>query len=151
MGFVIPLTLGALSSATITFVYKASSFRMDETHAMMWGSGQTVVHAAFGITRILATLWDALSINATLRKGEQRFQIFQHKVQLQEIVSQNERVHILIGIWKDVDIILMVTDNRNRIIPHKGEDWTAFGLFLVMIQMRIMKIKSYLRHLSNSL
>ena len=56
MGFVIPLTLGALSSATITFVYKASSFRMDETHAMMWGSGQTVVHAAFGITRILATL-----------------------------------------------------------------------------------------------
>ena len=56
MGFVIPLTLGALSSATITFVYKASSFRMDETHAMMWGCGQTVVHASFGITRILATL-----------------------------------------------------------------------------------------------
>ena len=56
MGFVIPLTLGALSSATIGFVYKASSFRMDGTHAMMWGFGQTVVHAAFGITRILATL-----------------------------------------------------------------------------------------------
>ena len=57
MGFIIPLTLGALSSATISFVYKASSFRMDETHAMMWGCGQTVVHASFGITRILATLW----------------------------------------------------------------------------------------------
>ena len=59
MGFIIPLTLGALSSATISFVYKASSFRMDETHAMMWGCGQTVVHASFGITRILATLWGA--------------------------------------------------------------------------------------------
>merc|ERR1712156_775514 len=56
LGFIIPLTLRALSSATISFVYKASSFRMDETHAMMWGCGQTVVHASFGITRILATL-----------------------------------------------------------------------------------------------
>ena len=61
MGFVIPLTFGALSSATITIVYKASeytrwSFRMDETQALMWGVGHTVVHAAFGFTRTLATL-----------------------------------------------------------------------------------------------
>lgn len=56
MGVVIPLSLGMLSSAAIAFVYKTSSFKMDPTHAMMWGVGQTVIHAAVGFTRILATL-----------------------------------------------------------------------------------------------
>jgi len=56
MGVVIPLSLGMLSSAAIAFVYKTSSFTMDPTHAMMWGVGQTVIHALVGFTRILATL-----------------------------------------------------------------------------------------------
>ncbi len=56
MGIVNPLTLGVVSSASIAFVYKTSSFEMDHTHAMMWGVGQTVIHAAFGAFRFLATL-----------------------------------------------------------------------------------------------
>jgi hypothetical protein len=56
MGTVIPCSLGLLSSAAIAFVYKHSSFSMVPTHAMMWGVGQTVIHAAVGFTRILATL-----------------------------------------------------------------------------------------------
>jgi predicted membrane protein len=56
MGVVIPLTLGVVSSASIAFVYKTSSFDMDQSHAMMWGVGQTVIHAAFGSFRLLATL-----------------------------------------------------------------------------------------------
>nr|ACO14605.1 Transmembrane protein 170 [Caligus clemensi] len=56
MGLLIPLSLGMISSAAIAFVYKTSNFKMDYTHAMMWGIGQTVIHAAFGATRILATL-----------------------------------------------------------------------------------------------
>jgi len=56
MGFVIPITLGAVSSACIAFVYKTSSFTMGNTHALMWGVGMTIVHAAFGTTRIMATL-----------------------------------------------------------------------------------------------
>ena len=56
MGFVLPLTLGVLSSASVAFVYKTSSFGMETSHAIMWGAGQTVIHAFFGVTRILATL-----------------------------------------------------------------------------------------------
>lgn len=56
MGFVLPLTLGVLSSAAVAFVYKTSSFEMETGHAIMWGAGQTVVHAMFGVGRILATL-----------------------------------------------------------------------------------------------
>ena len=57
MGVILPLTLGVLSSACIAFVYKTSSFSMDTSHAMMWGVGQTVIHAFFGSFRLLATLW----------------------------------------------------------------------------------------------
>jgi len=56
MGTIIPCSLGVLSSAAVAFVYKHSSFSMVPTHAMMWGVGQTVIHAAVGFTRILATL-----------------------------------------------------------------------------------------------
>merc|ERR1719187_1383556 len=54
MGLIIPLSL--LSSGAIAFVYKHSNFSMVPIHAMMWGVGQTVTHAAVGFTRILATL-----------------------------------------------------------------------------------------------
>ena len=57
MGVIIPLTLGVASSASIAFVYKTSSFEMSQSHAMMWGVGQTVIHAFFGSVRFLATLW----------------------------------------------------------------------------------------------
>ena len=56
MGFVIPMSLGVVSSASIAWVYKTSSFRMQSSHAVMWGVGQTCIHAVFGLTRILATL-----------------------------------------------------------------------------------------------
>lgn len=56
MGLIIPLSLGLLSSGAIAFVYKHSNFSMVPIHAMMWGVGQTVIHAAVGFTRILATL-----------------------------------------------------------------------------------------------
>jgi hypothetical protein len=56
MGAIIPCSLGLLSSAAIAFVYKHSSFSMVPTHAMAWGLGQTLIHAAVGFTRILATL-----------------------------------------------------------------------------------------------
>jgi len=56
MGVIIPLTLGVASSASIAFVYKTSSFEMSQSHAMMWGVGQTVIHAFFGSVRFLATL-----------------------------------------------------------------------------------------------
>ena len=49
-------SLGLLSSGAIAFVYKHSNFSMVPIHAMMWGVGQTVIHAAVGFTRILATL-----------------------------------------------------------------------------------------------
>ena len=56
MGLVIPCSLGLLSSGAIAFVYKHSNFSMVPIHAAMWGVGQTVIHAAVGFTRILATL-----------------------------------------------------------------------------------------------
>merc|ERR1712018_466595 len=54
MGVILPLTLGVLSSACIAFVYKTSSFSMDTSHAMMWGVGQTVIHAFFWIISIIS-------------------------------------------------------------------------------------------------
>lgn len=56
MGAIIPCSLGLMSSAVIALVYKHSSFSMFPIHAMMWGVGQTVIHASVGFTRILATL-----------------------------------------------------------------------------------------------
>ncbi|KAL1129326.1 hypothetical protein AAG570_013855 [Ranatra chinensis] len=56
MGLVTPLTSGVVSSATIAFVYRASSFQMAPMYAMFWGVGQTVLGAAIGFTRVLATL-----------------------------------------------------------------------------------------------
>ena len=56
MGVIIPLTLGVVSSASIAFVYKTSSFEMSKLHAFMWGVGQTATHAFFGSVRFLATL-----------------------------------------------------------------------------------------------
>ena len=56
MGVIIPLTLGVVSSASIAFVYKTSSFEMSKLHAFMWGVGQTVTHAFFGSVRFLASL-----------------------------------------------------------------------------------------------
>lgn len=56
MGFVIPLTLGVISSTSIAFVYQTSNFPLLANHAFLWGVGQTIVHALFGLLRILATL-----------------------------------------------------------------------------------------------
>ena len=56
MGLAVPLSLGLITSAAIAFVYKHSNFSMAPIHAAMWGAGQTVIHAAVGLTRILATL-----------------------------------------------------------------------------------------------
>lgn len=56
MGFVTPVISGVVSSATIAFVYRASSFSMEPLYALFWGVGQTAVSACIGITRILATL-----------------------------------------------------------------------------------------------
>ena len=56
MGFMVPLSLGLITSAAIAFVYQNSNFGMAPIHAAMWGVGQTVIHAAVGVTRILATL-----------------------------------------------------------------------------------------------
>merc|ERR1719167_1204713 len=62
MGLIIPLSLGLLSSGAIAFVYKHSNFSMVPIHAMMWGVGHTVTHAAVGFTRILATLQRAVIV-----------------------------------------------------------------------------------------
>lgn len=56
MGFVTPVISGVVSSATIAFVYRASSFSMEPLYALFWGVGQTAVSACIGFTRILATL-----------------------------------------------------------------------------------------------
>ena len=56
MGIMVPLSLGLITSAAIAFVYQNSNFFMAPIHAAMWGVGQTVIHAAVGVTRILATL-----------------------------------------------------------------------------------------------
>lgn len=56
MGILLPLTSGVLSSATVAFVYRGSSYQMSPLYALLWGIGQTVVAACVGFTRILATL-----------------------------------------------------------------------------------------------
>ncbi|XP_014243454.1 transmembrane protein 170A [Cimex lectularius] len=56
MGVGGPLTSGVLSSGAIAFVYRASSLQMTPLHACFWGIGQTIVGAAIGFTRVLATL-----------------------------------------------------------------------------------------------
>lgn len=56
MGTFAPLSSGVVSSAAIAFVYRASSLQMDPLYALFWGVGQTILAAAVGFTRILATL-----------------------------------------------------------------------------------------------
>lgn len=56
MGLCGPLISGALSSGAIAFVYRAASLKMSPLYACLWGVGQTLVSAAVGFTRILATL-----------------------------------------------------------------------------------------------
>ncbi|KAK9502457.1 hypothetical protein O3M35_011233 [Rhynocoris fuscipes] len=56
MGVGGPLTSGVFTSAAIAFVYRASLHSMTPLYACIWGIGQTVLGAAVGFTRILATL-----------------------------------------------------------------------------------------------
>ena len=56
MGILTPMSSGIVSSAIIAFVYKASMIKMVPLYAMLWGVGQTLLSAAVGVTRILATL-----------------------------------------------------------------------------------------------
>lgn len=56
MGVIQPLSSGVVSSAAIAGVYRASMIQMAPLHALFWGIGQTVLAAAVGFTRILATL-----------------------------------------------------------------------------------------------
>lgn len=50
------MTSGIVSSAIIASVYKASMIEMTPLYAIVWGVGQTLLSAAVGVTRILATL-----------------------------------------------------------------------------------------------
>lgn len=56
MGVVMPILTGVVSSAAISYVYRASSFPMNPLYAFFWGCGQTVIMGCMGFTRILATL-----------------------------------------------------------------------------------------------
>ncbi|VVC33561.1 Transmembrane protein 170 [Cinara cedri] len=56
VGIFAPLSSGVVSSATIAFVYRESGIQMQPLYAMFWGVGQTLLAAAVGFTRILATL-----------------------------------------------------------------------------------------------
>lgn len=56
VGIFAPLSSGIVSSATIAFIYRFSSIHMQPLYAMFWGVGQTLLSAAVGFTRILATL-----------------------------------------------------------------------------------------------
>jgi len=56
MGVLTPCTSGLVTSATISFVYRASTLQMTPFYAFLYGTGQTVMAAAFSFTRILATL-----------------------------------------------------------------------------------------------
>jgi len=56
MGIASPATCGAVTSAAIAFVYRASSLPMTCLHAMLWGTGQTVATICISFTRVLATL-----------------------------------------------------------------------------------------------
>lgn len=66
MGILTPMTSGIVSSAIIAFVYTASQMKMAPLYAMFWGVGQTLLSAAVGVTRILATLWGYLTSYAKL-------------------------------------------------------------------------------------
>lgn len=61
MGVFQPLTSGIVSSAMIALVYSCASMKMAPVYAMFWGVGQTLLSAAVGFTRILATLWSLLT------------------------------------------------------------------------------------------
>lgn len=56
MGVLTPMTSGIVSSAVIAGLYKAAGIKMAPLYAMFWGVGQTLLSAAVGFTRILATL-----------------------------------------------------------------------------------------------
>lgn len=56
MGVLKPMTSGIVSSAIIASVYRACNFEMAPMYAILWGVGQTLLSAAVGFTRILATL-----------------------------------------------------------------------------------------------
>ncbi|CAH0381208.1 unnamed protein product [Bemisia tabaci] len=56
LGIFAPMTSGVVSSASIAFVYRAATMEMMPLYALFWGVGQTLVSAAVGFTRILATL-----------------------------------------------------------------------------------------------
>jgi hypothetical protein len=56
MGFLWPITGGAITSAAIAGVYRASGFEMAPMYALAWGVGQTIVVIFISFTRILATL-----------------------------------------------------------------------------------------------
>lgn len=56
MGVLTPMSSGIVSSAVIASLYKAATIKMAPLYAMFWGVGQTLLSAAVGFTRILATL-----------------------------------------------------------------------------------------------
>jgi hypothetical protein len=56
MGLIWPITGGAITSAAIAGVYRASGFEMAPLYALVWGVGQTIVVIFISFTRILATL-----------------------------------------------------------------------------------------------
>ena len=56
MGLLSPLTGGAVTSAAIAGVYRASGFEMAPLYAFVYGVGQTIVVIFISFTRILATL-----------------------------------------------------------------------------------------------
>lgn len=56
MGVLTPLTTGAVTSATVAYVYHMSGLQMARYHVALWGLGQTFCGVGFGFTRILATL-----------------------------------------------------------------------------------------------
>lgn len=56
MGIISPLTGGAICSAAIAGVYRASDFHMHPYYALVWGIGQTVAVIIISFSRILATL-----------------------------------------------------------------------------------------------
>lgn len=56
MGIIWPITGGAVTSAAVAGVYRASGFEMAPMYALVWGVGQTIVVIFVSFTRILATL-----------------------------------------------------------------------------------------------
>ncbi|CAG7730507.1 unnamed protein product [Allacma fusca] len=56
MGIITPGTSGMVTSATIAFVYRASTLTLFPFYAFLYGTGQTLLFILFSFTRILATL-----------------------------------------------------------------------------------------------